>query len=92
MNVYRYKDPQGSSHLAVLTKAGHKWLHLVMLDFPVRLKKVRKSEQRYMDEMNEDLKRTCEAMLDAGTRMGITKAAEDALKATLASYTDTRGE
>ena len=89
MSVYRYKNPQGGTHLAVLTKSGRKYLHLVMIDYPVRLKKVKKAEGRYLDPMpDEDIERTCEAMLDVGTRLGITKGAEQALQDTI---TATRG-
>lgn len=79
MNVVRYKSKDGRTMIAVIVKVGRKWAHLVWLDFPIRLKKVRVSELEYTEPMSNDLTETCEAMLDAGHRMGITKGAKDAL-------------
>ena len=85
MNAVRYHSEEGN-RLAVVVKEGHKWTHLVWIDYPIRLRKVKKTEERYFKSIPDgNPERIARQMLEAGRgAFGITKGAEQALKEVLA--------
>ena len=84
--VVRYRHESGGATTAVLSPPGRKWLHYVAIDdSPIRLHRVPISEYRWCTEMDYQLQRACRLMLDAETRLGITKGARDFLKRALSA-------
>ena len=55
MKVIRYRTDQ--SRTGAVVKEGDKFLHILMIDNPVRIVKVPKSEERYMVELDYPISR-----------------------------------
>lgn len=88
VEVVRYRYQQGSRGegeawvKCALIQEGTKYIHVVTLDVPVRVRKVRREERRYMQPlMKKDstpypVAAAAKIMLDAGARNGISQAAK----------------
>jgi hypothetical protein len=76
-------------HLAVLGIPGRKFTKMVIIDYPVRVRRITNEEA---DLYSRDLpdwapSRLARRMLDTGRRFGITKSAREILKAALKTTT-----
>lgn len=74
MKVVEYHTEQGFQTVIVAPK--QKYLHVVMVDKQVTVKKVPHSEEKYMTELSYPLRRAKRIMRDTGRRIGITKEAK----------------
>jgi len=77
---------------SVVYATGTKLLHIVIIDFPVRVLSVPRSEEKFIHELTlgaapYPLKRAAKEMLGAGKRKGITHRAKALLEAAIASMT-----
>ena len=69
---------------AIALKPGRKWLPVIVIDSPMRVRKVPLSERRFMTPLADyPLRRAVRKYLAAGRRLGITKRARKALREVL---------
>jgi len=80
MQVVKYKTEHGMV-AALVGKKGRKFFHVLMLGFPVHVRRVPLSEAKYMTDTDYPLRKAVAVYRMAGERMGITKGAEKLLNA-----------
>lgn len=69
------------SQTAILGDPGRKWTPFVMIEFPVRLRRIKNADVgRYTKELEYPLKKACRAYLKIGRKHGITKGAKTLIR------------
>ena len=84
MKVVNYNTECGTV-AALVGKKGRKFFHVLLLGFPVRVRRVPLSEAKYMTDVDYSLRKAVEVYRMAGERMGMTKGAERLLNEVAAS-------
>ena len=75
MKLVNYNTKYGTV-AALVGKKGRKFFHVLLLGFPVRVRRVPLSEAKYMKDVDYSLRKAVKVYRMAGERMGITKGAE----------------
>ncbi len=75
MEVVRYKTNDGQS--TAIVEAGRKWIRVILMDSGgISVKKVPKTEERFMSPLDYSLNKAKVKFRDSGRRFGITRAAK----------------
>jgi len=82
MTPMSYRTDAGVVTALVLTP-GRKWLPIITLGCPIKIRKVALAEQRFMTPLDYPVKRAVRKYIAAGRRLGITKGARKALREVL---------
>ncbi len=79
--VKRYRTDEGV-RVAIVGTPGRKWIPLVYLEVPMRLRKVPLSEAKYITDLPDapSVRSACRNFLRFGKGVGITKGARRFLK------------
>tara|TARA_X000001382_G_scaffold16372_1_gene10328 strand:- start:8142 stop:8405 length:264 start_codon:yes stop_codon:yes gene_type:complete len=56
MKVVKYHGDEGV-RTGILTKVGRKWAYILLMDMPMRVKRIPKTELKYVKEIDYNLKR-----------------------------------
>jgi hypothetical protein len=56
MQVIRYHSNEGVRS-GILTKVGHKWIYVLLMDMPMKVKRLPKGELRYIKELDYPLEK-----------------------------------
>jgi hypothetical protein len=78
MKVVNYETEQGMV-AQLVAKRGRKFLHVLMIGFPVHVRRVPLEEAAYMIDTDYPLSKAIKVYRMAGERMGITKGAKKLL-------------
>jgi len=84
MRVARIHSKDGGVQTAIIGDPGRIWTPYVMIDFPVRLRKIRNTDTRYVKDMDYPLKKAVRHYLRIGRDKGITNGAKKFLRSALA--------
>lgn len=82
MRVVHIHTPHGVK-TAIMGEPGRVWTPYVMIEYPVRLFKIRNTDKRYIKDMDYPLRKAVRHYLRIGREKGITKGAKRFLREAL---------
>jgi hypothetical protein len=87
MRVVNFETEQGTV-AQLVAKKGRKFLHVLMIGFPVHVRRVPLREAAYMTDMDYSLRKAVKVYRMAAEHMGITKEAKNLLNEVAESLRD----